>query len=102
MVIEDQLGDRSLESQVLRLVDTPRVRERPVGRRELSEIPPSELFMVLDRIQSSSTTLLQDDKPLARSLLEHYGFTRLTEVRRKHRTRILDVYHRQRRIESTG
>ena len=96
IVVEDELGDRSLESQVLRLVGTPRIRERPAGRRDLLEIPPSELLLVLDRIEASSTSAVQDDETLARSLLQHYGFTRLTEVRRKHLVRILDVHRRQR------
>jgi very-short-patch-repair endonuclease len=100
IVVEDELGDRSLESQVLRLAAAPRVRERPAGQRDLLEIPPSELLLVLDRIQTSST--VHDDEALARALLKHYGFTRLTELRRKHVTMILDVYRRQRRESKSG
>jgi very-short-patch-repair endonuclease len=102
IVVEDELGDRSLEAQVLRLVGTPRVRERPAGRRDLLEIPPSELLLVLDRVQASSASAVQDDETLARSLLQHYGFTRLTEVRRKHLARMLDVHRRQRQAFKSG
>lgn len=102
IVVEDELGDRSLESQVLRLAAAPRVRERPAGQRDLLEIPPSEVFLVLDRIQTSFTSTVHDDEALARALLEHYGFTRLTELRRKHITKILDVYHRQQRESKSG
>jgi very-short-patch-repair endonuclease len=96
IVQEDELGDGSPEGLVVRLADTPKVRERSTGRRDLLEIPPSELFLALDRICASFTGIMQDDKTLARALLDHYAFTRLTEVRRKHLTRILSVHHRQR------
>ncbi|MCJ7587786.1 MAG: AAA domain-containing protein [Candidatus Aminicenantes bacterium] len=96
IVQEDELGDGSPEGLVVRLAGAPKVLERPAGRRDLLEIPPPELFLVLDRIRASSTSAVQDDDTLARALLGHYGFTRLTEVRRKHLARILDVHHRQR------
>lgn len=101
IVVEDELGDRSLESQVLRLAGAPRVRERPGGRRELLEIPPSELFLVLDRLLGSSNDPLQDAEACCRALLEHYGFSRLTEVRRRHLTKIFEGYrHRRVSLES--
>ncbi len=96
IVIEDELGDRSPESQVLRLVGTPRVRERPAGQRDLLEIPPSELMLVLDRLLGSSNNRLQDDEAIFRALLEHYGFSRLTETRRRHLMKVLDVCLRHR------
>jgi very-short-patch-repair endonuclease len=92
IVVEDELGDRSPESQVLRLAGTPRVRERPAGGRDLLEIPPSELFLVLDHLLGPSNERLQDEKDLFRAMLEHYGFSRLTEVRRRHLVRILERY----------
>jgi very-short-patch-repair endonuclease len=97
IVVENELGDRSLESQVLRLAGTPRVRERPAGRRDLLDIPPSELSLVLDHLLGSSNDRLQDEESLFRALLEHYGFRRLTEVRRRQLARILERY-RERRI----
>jgi hypothetical protein len=102
IVVEDELGDRSLESQVLRLAGAPRVRERPAGRRDLFEIPPSELLLVIDRIQTSSTSSARDDKELARALLEHYGFPRLTEARRKHMAKILALYRQHNRESESG
>jgi very-short-patch-repair endonuclease len=96
IVVEDELGDRSLESQVLRLPGAPRVRERPAGRRDLFEIPPSELFLVLDRLLGSSNDPLHDEEACCRALLEHYGFSRLTEARRRHLTKILEGYRRRR------
>jgi len=37
-VVEDELGNRSLESQVIRLADAPKVRKRPTGPRNLLDI----------------------------------------------------------------
>ena len=95
IIQEDELGDRSLDSLVIRLADTPKVRERPTGQRDLQEIPPSELFVVLDRICASNPVAQQDGGALTRALLDHYGFTRYTEVRRKHLVRILELYRRR-------
>jgi very-short-patch-repair endonuclease len=102
ILIEDELGDRSPESQVVRLSGVPRVRERPAGRRDLLEIPPSELLLVIDRMQTSSTSSAGDDEELARALLAHYGFTRLTEARKKHILKILNVYRRHKRDSKSG
>jgi len=98
IVVEDELGEGSLESQVLRLAGTPKVRERPAGGRDLLDIPPSELFLVLDRLLGSSDDRLHDEESLFRALLEHYGFSRrLTEFRRRQLAKILERY-RARRI----
>lgn len=91
---EDELGDSSPEGLVVRLAGIPKVRERCAGRRDISEIPPSELLLVLDRIRASSASGDQDDETLARLLLDHYAFNRLTEVRRKHLARILNIHYR--------
>ncbi|MFQ5792247.1 MAG: AAA domain-containing protein, partial [Acidobacteriota bacterium] len=98
---EDELGEGSPEGLVVRPAGTPKVLERPAGRRDLLEIPPSELLLLLDRIRASSASAVLDDETLARALLDHYGFTRLTEVRRKHLARILDVHRRQSQESST-
>jgi very-short-patch-repair endonuclease len=102
IVQEDELSDGSPEGLVVRLEGTPKVRERPAGRRDLLEIPPSELFLVLDRVYASSASVVQDDETLARALLDHYGFNRLTEVRRKHLARILNVHRRQSEESKSG
>lgn len=95
IIQEDELGDRSLDSLVVRLADTPKVRERPAGQRDLQEIPPSELLVVLDRICASTTAAQQNGETLARALIRHYGFTRYTDVRKKHLVRILELYRRR-------
>lgn len=96
IIIEDELGDRSLDSQVVRIFGTPKVKERPAGQRDLLEIPPSELLLMLDRLQASSPSAFQNDETLIRALLQHYGFNRLTEVRRRHLERIIELHRQQR------
>lgn len=88
LVQEDELGDGSPEGLVVRLADAPKVRERPAGRRDLLEIPPSELLLVLDRLYPLTASLELDDEPLFRALLDHYGFSKLTRIRRKHLARV--------------
>ncbi len=95
IVQEDELGDGSPEGLVVRLAGFPKVRERTAGRRDLMEVPPSELLLALDRIHVSSLISVQDDELESRSLLDHYGFTRLTEVRRRHLAKILKIRHKQ-------
>lgn len=102
IVVEDERGDRSLESQVLRLADAPRVRERPAGGRDILEIPASELFLVLDRLLGPSNDSPPSDEALLRALLEHYGFSRLTEVRKRHLAKILQAYRRRRMSLESG
>ncbi len=92
IVVEDELGDRSLESQVVRLAGTPKVRERPAGGRDLLEIPPSELFTILDRIVPFSRGSQQDDQTFIRKLLEYYKFGRLTQNRHAHLDKVLRAY----------
>jgi len=79
---EDELHDGSPEGQVIRLAGAARVRERPAGRRDLLEIPPSELITVIGRQLSTSPGDRQDHEALLRSLMDHYDFRRLTKPRR--------------------
>ena len=91
IVQEDELADGLPDGQVLRLAGTTRVRIRAAGARDLPEIPPSELLVVLRRwsrqLGSATTT---DDDALMRRLLEHYGFApRLTRRRREYLAKVL-------------
>jgi very-short-patch-repair endonuclease len=89
IVQEDELGDGSPEGQVLRIAGAPAVKVRPAGRRDLLEIPPSELVAVLRRQGSGPIRAGKDDETLFRAILEYYGFTRLTRSRRAYLTRVL-------------
>jgi very-short-patch-repair endonuclease len=100
IVHEDELGDGYSEEQIVRIADTPKVRERLAGRRDLLEIRPSEIHLVLDRRHSTGVGADEDDdESLLRGILEYYGFGRLTAVRRKHLIRVLEM-RRLRRKES--
>lgn len=96
IVVEDELADRSLESQVLRVAGGPRVRERPAGRRDLLEIPPSELLAVLRRSIHGATPS-GDPDALFRMLLEHYGFSRLTKPRSEYLSKVLRLMQQEAR-----
>jgi very-short-patch-repair endonuclease len=89
IVQEDELGDGSPEGQVLRIAGAPAVKVRPAGRRDLLEIPPSELIAILRRQGSGPIRAGKDDETLFRAILEYYGFTRLTRSRRAYLTRVL-------------
>jgi len=96
LVVEDELGNGSPQSRVVRLAKGPRVKQRPAGGRDLLEIPPSELVSVLDSVQSSSMDSGQDDEALARALLNHYGFKKMTSTRREYLAKVIRIW-RQRR-----
>jgi very-short-patch-repair endonuclease len=93
IVQEDELGEGSPEGQVIRLAGAGRVRERPAGRRDLLEIPPSELVTVLGRLAPSNPGTAEDEEALLRRLLDHYGFSRLTKPRRDYLSKVLRLRH---------
>ncbi len=87
IVQEDELGDGSPEGQVLRIAGTPAVNVRRAGRRDLLEIPPSELRAVLRGLLQK--TRPDDEEALFRTLLDHYGFKRLTKSRREYLSKVV-------------
>ncbi len=97
IVVEHELGGRSFESQVVRCTGTPRVRERPAGARDLLDIPPSELMMLLERLGAGISDDLFEDEFLYRQILKYYGFTRLTSPRRRYLAKVLISYRTQAR-----
>jgi very-short-patch-repair endonuclease len=93
IVQEDELRDGSPEGQVLRIAGSPSVNVRPTGRRDLLEIPPSELVEVLRRLPHEGGQLHDDGETVFRTLLEHYGFSRLTKPRREYLSKVLQLLH---------
>jgi very-short-patch-repair endonuclease len=91
IVQEDELGSGKPEGIVVRVAGTPAVRLRPAGRRKLEEIPPSEIFLVLDRLQTTASGP-DDEELLFRKILEHFGFNQLTRTRRKHLQNLLNRF----------
>lgn len=88
---EDELRDGSPDTQVLRITGVPAVNMRPAGRRDLLEIPPSELLAVLRRSGRQNGEWPGDPEAMFRVLLEHYGFSRLTKPRREYLSRVLGL-----------
>lgn len=91
----DELGDGSPDNQILRIAGAPAVNVRPAGKRDLLEIPPSELLAVLRRLSQDGHQLQSDGEALSRALLEYYGFSRLTKARREYLERVLRLWHQQ-------
>jgi very-short-patch-repair endonuclease len=90
IVQDDELGDGSPDSLVVRLAGAAKVQERPAGRRDLVEIPPSELHLILGRLAPASVgSGDENDELLFRKVIEHYGFGRLTGLRRKYLFRVI-------------
>jgi len=84
----DEFGDGSNEGVVLRLSGCTVVKERPAGKRNLTEIPPSELIAVIQQILASSGKRM-DDEQVCHQVLFHYKFYSLTQVRKRHLRRVL-------------
>jgi len=101
IVQEDELRGAP-DGLVVRLAGAPTVRERSAGRRDLLEIPPSELLLVLGRLCASSPDTVQDNASLARALLAHYGFSRLTEKRQKYLAKVLQAWRSKRATSDKG
>lgn len=91
IVQEDELRDGSPEGQVLRIAGTPPVKVRPAGRRDLLEIPPSELIAVLRRTHSPASAGATDDE-LFRMIMDSYGFMRLTRQRREYLSKVVSLF----------
>lgn len=98
IIQEDELGGGSPDGLVVRCAGTPKVRERSAGQRDLLEIPPSELFLVLSRICLGSSSSACGGESLARAVLEHYEFSRLTEKRRRYFTKVLEVWRDRKEV----
>jgi len=89
----DEFADGSNEGIVLRLAGSPNVKERPAGKRNLTEIPPSEQIKVIQRILASAGRRM-DDEELCRQVLFHFKFYNLTQVRKKHLRLVLATMRR--------
>lgn len=89
IVQEDELGEGSPESQVLRMAGSPAVKVRPAGRRDLLEIPPSELISVLRNLRLSPEA---SDEECFRALLDHYGYKRLTPQRKQYLSKVVRLF----------
>jgi hypothetical protein len=78
------------------------VKVRPAGRRDLLEIPPSELLAVLRRSVHPGTQSPDEIEALFRALVEHYGFSRLTKPRREYLSKVLRLLQQPDQLGSGG
>lgn len=92
IVREDELGDGVPEGRVLRIAGTPAVKVRPAGRRDLLEIPPSELSAAMRRLFPRKAQPGGDSQAVFRAVLRNYGFTRLTKSRREYLSKVLELW----------
>ncbi len=96
IVLEDELGQRRPEGRVARLAGTPPVVERPAGIRKLEEIPPREIFLLMDRWWLPSSLDGQDmEEYFFRKIPDHYGYQRLTRSPRQPLRRLYQVCRRR-------
>ena len=102
IVQEDELRDGSPEGLVLRIAGTPKVNVRPAGRRDLLDIPPFELLAVLRRSLHGRRESHDGGEALLRTLLEHYGFSRLTKPRKEYLRRVLRLLRQPDNLPETG
>ena len=56
---------------------------------------------MLDSVKTSAH-VAANDEVLARSILDYYGFSRLTKVRRRHLAKVLGAYRRSTLNNSAG
>jgi very-short-patch-repair endonuclease len=88
---KDELGDGSPEGLILRLTGDTKVQVRPRGKRDLLEIPPSELLAIMRHTSRESRQSPDDDERLFRMLLDHYGFSHLTGKRRSYLSKVVQL-----------
>lgn len=90
IVLEDEVGDGSLESQVLRLAGAPAVGERPAGKRDLTDTPASEIWRGLGRLLPAGA----EDEALMCGVLDSYGFSELTESHRRYLEQVISSWRK--------
>jgi hypothetical protein len=64
------------DDDLVRLPDTPAVRVRELGPRELIEVPLDEIAELANRLRTARGT--DDPTELKRAILDTYGLKRLT------------------------
>lgn len=91
LLVDNPLEEQGVKPKTFRLIeqDPDAVRER--GPRDLSEVPPRELAMLL-RVLSSSGA--HDGNALKRAALEALGLKRLTPHTDAHLERIIEMHKR--------
>jgi hypothetical protein len=90
VIQEDELHDGKPEGLILRMSNDPPVINRNRGLRQLDEIPPSELKVIIERLKSKKGNEISVES-LIEGIFDHYGFKRKTVRARKHLKRVFNA-----------
>ena len=78
-VENNELGVEDKLKRVVRLHNTPKVSLRTRGNRTLEEIPILEIAALIDIFIKQGTVNMEKKEDLFRTVLDHYGFQRMTQ-----------------------
>lgn len=79
----DEWGTSGLVDKIVRTPEMPTVRLREPGPRKLTDVPPSEVHALMQRLIAAEPDLGEGNpEPLFRIVLSSYGAQRLTETAR--------------------
>ena len=97
VVMEEQVSGESIASATFRLVEQPPVITRVRGARDLYDIPPREIAMIIRGVMKSKPALakVSAKEDLFRQVLLLLDFTKLTKKADEHLSRILANYSKE-------
>jgi very-short-patch-repair endonuclease len=97
VIMEEQISGESIASASFRVVDQPPVITRVRGARDLYDIPPREIAMIIRGVMKSRPALSKASArgDLFRQVLLLLDFTKLTKKAEEHLSRILVTYSKE-------
>jgi very-short-patch-repair endonuclease len=97
VIMEEQVSGESIASASFRSADQPPVITRVRGARDLYDIPPREIAMIIRGVMKSRPALSKANskEDLFRQVLLLLDFTKLTKKAEDHLTRIMATYNKE-------
>ena len=97
VVVEEQLAGETMASATFRMKEQPPVITRVRGARDLYDMPPREIAMIIRGVMKSQPSLgkKSNREALFRQVLLLLDFTKLTKKADEHLTRIWATYDRE-------
>jgi hypothetical protein len=97
VIMEEQVSGESIASASFRSADQPPVITRVRGARDLYDIPPREIAMIIRGVMKSRPSLSKANakEDLFRQVLLLLDFTKLTKKADEHLSRILATYSKE-------
>jgi hypothetical protein len=94
VIMEEQVSGESIASASFRAADQPPVITRVRGARDLYDIPPREIAMIIRGVMKSRPALSKANskEDLFRQVLLLLDFTKLTKKAEEHLSRIMATY----------